>query len=355
MKKSILTYFIFASIALSVQAQYGLTSDLFFNRQPSTRSEAMGKAYASIDGDLSTQYYNPAGISTIKGFEFQSSFATPRYTDKKGKYLFFSLGYNINQYLTIALSQNHFTKGEKFYLTDDNGDILADFTPFTSNTSLSLASQPIKNLFIGCNLNIMQLNVLDEINKAPYFDIGVIKKLLVFQNSSSNHSCNFGASIVNFTSARIKYFQDYKQKIPTLVRIGTSYRLNINKNILIENLETFEFLYQIDYQNQLNFDYNSAIRTGAEFSFLEILALRVGYYYEKVDDYGFSDFNKSIFTTLTYGIGIQLPLYKLRKLPFNIKLNYTNLPQENYTTRPSEYKNFTSFSLQINWILSSDK
>ena len=39
--------------------------DMFFGRLPNARAEAMGKAYASIDGDISSVFFNPAGTATI--------------------------------------------------------------------------------------------------------------------------------------------------------------------------------------------------------------------------------------------------------------------------------------------------
>ena len=90
--------------------------EMFFGRLPNARAEAMGKAYASIDGDISTVFFNPAGTATIKGLEVNASFASPYYLLPELKFNYFGLAYHFNKYLTIVLSRNQNNYGMMYLI-----------------------------------------------------------------------------------------------------------------------------------------------------------------------------------------------------------------------------------------------
>ena len=340
------------------QYKYYFLKEHFFGRQPSARAEAMGRSYASVDGDLTTASFNPAGVATIKGLEISGSYASPYYLLKKAKYDFVSVGYKIKDYLIIGLNRNHFTFGEKINYTDINGNILGTYTPYETNYCLTIASQPIKNLFLGLNTNYFIWQPLDKQTTALHFDFGAIKKFQFAQNETSGHSVNLGASIVNFNYGKI--ILDYNgnkipEDLPVIARLGANYQINLDKHLLIDTLNTFKFLIQGEYQDVLNCKYESAIRTGCEIMLLEILSIRAGYYKEIEDDYGHSSVNYGQISAITYGFGLQIPLCKLTKIPLNINLDYTSLPQPNYSTVYPRMDNFTTYNLRLNWIFKNKK
>jgi hypothetical protein len=340
------------------QYQYYFLKEHFFGRQPSARAEAMGRSYVSVDGDLTTSCFNPAGSATIKGLEIDGFYASPYYLLKKAKYDFISAGYKIKDYLIIGLNRNHFSFGEKIYYTDINGNVLGSYDMYESNYCLTLSSQPIKNLFFGLNTNYFIWNPLDKKASTVHFDFGVIKKIQLSQKETSGHSVNLGASIVNFNYAKITL--DYNgnkttNDLPVIARLGANYQFYLNKHLLIDTLKTFKFLIQGEYQDVLNYKYESAIRTGGEIMLLEILSIRAGYYKEIEYDYGYPSVNYGQISALTYGFGLQIPLYKLTKIPLNINLDYTSLPQPSYTTAYPRMDNFTTYNLRLNWIFKDKK
>jgi hypothetical protein len=355
MKKVLLILFFAIPLFSFGQYQDGFMQEFYFGRQPSARAEALGKGYSSIDGDLATIFYNPAGTATLKGAEINTSFASPYYFLEKAKYNFISAGYNVNPYLTIGISRNHYTMGEEVYLSDDMGNpISKGYAPTTSLYSLNISSQPIKNLFIGLNSNYLLWKLFDESANSIYFDFGVIKKFEFAQKTTLNHTINIGASIKNLNYAKIKWDlngNEFEADLPVITRYGVNYQIQLNKNWISESLNTFGLLVQADYQYLLNSDYHNGYNTGLELMFLEILSVRVGYYQESQDDYDSPALNANELSEFTYGLGLQIPLDKLTKIPLKINFDYASLPQPSFTKSQPSFENFSTYTLRVNYLL----
>jgi hypothetical protein len=342
---------IFLPFISSGQYDNGLLDHTFFNRLPSARAEAMGKAYCSVDGDLNTAFFNPAGIATIKGFEFNLNYAKPFYMWEEAIFSFSSIGYSINKYLILSAGRHYFSSNEPL-LTFDTNDNMATFIPYNVNYNLTVASQPIKNLFLGININLYSWYFDHETKPYTlYFDFGAIKKF-EFQNSPLfKHSVNIGTSITNFSFSRLNYNlfdKDYSDQLPVITRFGANYQLTIDKHWLSDSLKTFKILAQAEYQLLLNSEDHSGIRTGAEIVLFDILSIRGGYFNTK---YKISQNNYNLVNDFTYGFGLQLPLNKLTKIPLLISYDYTSLPQITNPNPVFDVGNYTSNNFKINWII----
>lgn len=357
MKKSIVILVLLIPLLSFGQYKDGFLQESFFGRQPSARAEALGKGYSSIDGDLATIFYNPAGTATIQGIELNTSLASPYYHFNKAKYSFISAGYNINKYLTIGISRNHYTTKQEITLTDSLGPIATGTSLTSSLYTLNFSSQPIKNLFIGVNTNYLIWKPVDKSANSLYFDFGIIKKFKFGQKTTTNHTINIGASITNLNFAKTKLdFHGYKSEssLPVVTRFGTNYQLFLNKKWVFDTLTTFRFLFQADYQLLLNSDYNNGFHTGAEIMFLEILSLRIGYYKEYEYDFDNPSANENEISEITYGLGLQVPLNKLTKIPLSINFDYTSLPQPSYSKTQTNWENFSTYTIGINWIMKKN-
>ncbi len=131
-----------------VTAQYkGFLYESFFARQPGARAEAMGKAYTSIDGDLTTVFFNPAGISSLKGIELNASYTPPPFYLTEAYYTYFAAGVKVNDYLRLSFSQFQFNLGET--------NLMQSARVYTRNNTLTIGSEPIKNLYLGLNANLL--------------------------------------------------------------------------------------------------------------------------------------------------------------------------------------------------------
>ncbi|MGE3824579.1 MAG: hypothetical protein AB7G44_10155 [Bacteroidia bacterium] len=145
------------------QYKYYFLKENFFGRQQNARAEAMGRSYTSIDGDLTTIYFNPAGAATIKGVETNGSYTPPPFYLTEGYYWYFSAGLNLslrNMFkksgwtplptgpgpsIQIAVSKFRFDFG-KTEIQNVNKK------PYSERNTLTVSSEPIKNLLIGLNL-----------------------------------------------------------------------------------------------------------------------------------------------------------------------------------------------------------
>ncbi|MBK7966165.1 MAG: hypothetical protein IPK10_13380 [Bacteroidetes bacterium] len=355
MKKLLLLIILMLPLSSFGQYRYYFLKEYFFSRQNSARAEAMGKGYVSIDGDLASTYFNPAGIATLKGIELNGSSASPFYSANKARYTYLSAGYHINKYLSVALSRNHFIYGDNIF-TDQNGNPLNIDEPYDENYCLSLASEPIKNLLIGLNANHFIWQPTDKKLTTQFYDFGIIKKFSLPSKNLFNRSFSIGASVVNLNNARITYYESQiknKNSLPVITRYGFNYQMSLENKVLIDTLTTFKILVQGEVQDLLNSKYESALRTGMEIQLLEILSLRMGYYKEFVYDYDFPEVNYDQISSFTYGFGVQAPIHKLTKLPLLINFDFTSLPQPPYSQNNFSFRNFETYSLRINWLIGN--
>jgi hypothetical protein len=346
------TLFIFLLPTL-VFGQYksGFLTENFFGRLPSARAEAMGQSYVSIDGDLTSIYFNPAGISTIKGLELNGSYTPPTFYLANGGFTsFFAAGCRINKYLQVAVSRFRFDWG--------NTPISNTITePYSERNVLTISSQPIKNFYLGLNTNyfVWQSGVTNAATSI-FFDFGAIKKFQFLQKASSGHSFSIGTSITNLNYSTITLNWNGRAStsdLPVITRYGANYSFTLDKHLIVDTLKTLVFLMTGDYQKLLNSDYRSAYRFGGELMLFEIFSFRAGYYNEKVYDYGYPSANNNQITSFTYGFGLQLPVYKLTKIPLNINFDYTSLPQPSYSKINTTWTNFTTYSVRLNWIFKT--
>jgi hypothetical protein len=356
----ITVFFILILPAISF-AQYDGAFDLsFFNRLPSARAEAMGRGYVSVDGDMAGVFFNPASIATLNGLAVNGSFSSPYYLLENARYSFFSAGYGINKYLSAGMSRNHFDYGENLFLTDMDGTILDSTKPFYTIYSLTLSSQPINNLYIGFNTNYYQeeFHPTVRVSSTVYFDFGAIKKFNLRQHKYYAHSFSAGVSIINFNLAKVKYETDYtdvqhEKKLPVITRYGANYAFALDQYLLFDTLKIVEALFQLDYKMLLNSKFRSGIHTGAEILIHEMLAIRAGYYKEKIDNLGWPESNEDKLSAFTYGFGVQFPLHKITRIPLHIKFDYTSLPQVSHSKIHTDWDNFRTYTFSLNWVMRS--
>ena len=312
----------------------------------------LGKYQFNSDIQMYKLKYVPILVGIGVGLEIYSSFASPCYLLRKASYNFVGVGCEINNYLAAGLTRRHFNYGE-YALTEDIHGNAIYITPYESNYCLTLSAQVIKDLFIGLNSNILLVQLTDKVSRTIYFDAGTIKEFILTNNAVSRHLIYVGASITNFSYSKVRFtsFQGESiNNLPVIIRYGANYQFSYKNPRLNDSLKTIKSLVQVEYNDVINSSYLSSIHLGVELTIFEIYAFRAGYYMEREYDYGLQANNNSEISSFTYGFGIQLPLYKLTKLPLNIKLDLTSLPQPSYSKTFTNWDNFTTTAVQINWI-----
>ena len=343
----------------------GVFPEFFLGRQPSARAEAMGRGLSAVTGDPLSYYYNPAGMASLKGLNLSGSFASPYYFYEEAKYNFFSASYKIDKYGTIGLSRDYFDYGydNEFVITDEYGNVIGTETydPELTCYRLTLSSEVIKDLFVGANLNFLhsggnrELTVGNEIgggnNDVFYFDLGAIKSFNI-ESKKLDHKFNIGTSLMNATFAEYSFSDaDQGDPLPVIFRIGAAYNLSVDDKNISKKLKSYNVVANIEYEDLFNSKYYSGFHGGLEFTFLEIVALRAGYYTQDLNDQRTSE-NKNKLSEFTYGFGLNIPVRQLTdsKTPLEVKFDYINLKQPSFTNEFDEWDNFHVYTITLNWI-----
>lgn len=357
---------ILVSIPYQCLADYNKSFDrLFFGRQPSARGEALGRGLVAVGADVYSVFYNPAGLGGIKGLAIAGALAGPYYSYENAQYDYFSLSLKAGSKGAIAFSRYHFNDGEPIsILVETNHPTYQSGSTTVKQDDyqyiLSFATEVLNKLFIGINLDIIQQKVTEKrINNNRIitdthkkednlaFDIGLIKTFTLQKNNDIEHQFNVGFSLFNALN-----LPDWGyEHLPVIFRFGAAYYFSLNKNFLTHYSKTAELLLHIEYQNLFNYQYRTAYRIGAEFSLLEIMALRLGYFRENQNDFGFPEVNKPILSDITYGFGIQIPLKNFtdRQIPLTAKFDFTNQKQPSSNNIFDDWENFSVYNLTVAW------
>lgn len=355
------------------QTYNGALSEFFLGRQASARAESMGRGMSAVTGDALSFYYNPAGTASTKGLNLFGSFAQPYYYLEDAKYNFFGASYSIEKYGTAGLSRDYFDYGYEngIIITDEFGNYVRtdNFDPDITGYRLNYSIEAVKDLFVGANLNLLQLNLSDETftvgqeqgsgsSDVFYLDLGVIR---TFSKDKKNfhHKFNLGTSVTNVNFAEYSFVDgDQGDPIPVVFRIGGSYDLAVENKSLSAKLMPYKLLVNIEYEDLLNSAYYGGFHTGLEFTLFEILSLRGGYYTRKnaetvwdttTNRLKFTEFDVSEFT---YGLGLNIPIRQLTKskTPLELKVDYVNLKQPAISDRKDDWDNFNVLTFTLNWI-----
>ena len=328
----------------------GFTENIMMGRMPNARFEAMGKTAVASNGYLYAGLINPACIGNIDRVTINYSI------DPKSFYLisednwsskYFGIGSNYDKFsFSFDIYKKNFGKS---YFTDETGPEVID----TKNNVLNLynfniAYNLMQNLYIGTSLRIVNFDLflLDK-NTGYHLDFGVLKTIILYNNSRIKDDLNLGISIANFTNNKI--VPDIDEHAPLNLRFGLSNTTTMSDGIIdkcILNAEIGKIL------NSLHEEDDSRYQVGLEVTLLKILMIRGGYYYTEVYDYGHPESNKDHLSEFTYGYGISLPLKNLFKstfLPDKLIFDFTKLEQPNYSKNNYDFDDFYNYSITINW------
>jgi hypothetical protein len=208
----------------------------------------------------------------------------------------------------------------------------------------------VKDLLVGINISTLQYDFGTERGRstndgeAHWADVGLLKYFTLGRTQASGHWFRLGGSLSNLTYSGVDVLGT-TEDLPVALRLGAAYEMGWWGLTWKQGLRTVETVLHVEYQDILNYAHQTAVRVGGEVRLVEILALRLGYYRETVDDYDQADNRDSIENT-TYGFGIHLPLYKITggNLPLRMGLDYANMKQAEYT-RDGDTDDFTTLTL----------
>lgn len=321
--------------SLLIFAPVFANSQNVYSVSPSAKVLGLGGAATSIDGDISTIYCNPAGLSHLKGLDmYYANYSTKLFNQKLDNN-FFGFAYSFNKKWSFGLTFQE-GKNNPFYLNTTN-------TFFTIKGSYKLK----RNFSIGMNLNLSNKNSSKKISKES-FDIGILKKIPIRKTETFTDYLNLGFSVKNVNPIQLLMYSfkpsqssNRYGEIYLINNLGISYQFEIDKKIIYKNLKTFTGIILLDSRFYLSEEKETSnFYCGTELNFMEIITQRFGYSNQENVNY------------FSYGAGIHLPFSKLFNVPIDLNLDYgiSTLTIPNNIVN----SNLNNFSLRLNWFINQN-
>ncbi|MFZ0392022.1 MAG: hypothetical protein WAN36_16295 [Calditrichia bacterium] len=331
----------------------------FFGRQPSARSEAMGRTMVASNDGAFTAFYNPAATYMNKGLNVAFSHGGPFYLLDNARYLFGGATYNTGKWGTVGLHYHRFSWGDELIIsTAASPQGYESFKPFLQMLALNYAIEIYNGFAMGINLNWFSDHYFKKNQDSFPVDAGVFKRFQIRKTANSDQTLNFGFNAQNIFSSNINYKAltigtqklNFKEALPVILSGGASYNFSFLKQDFLPDLFVIGITLQGEYQNVLNYGYRTGYHFGSEFSLFELFAVRLGYYSFNNRTSPESNSKKRV-SDLTYGFGMNLPFNHMFRsnIPFTVSFDFTSLQQPTYITNYDNWENFTVFSLNMEW------
>lgn len=363
--------FLFTTIILllisQLQAQYisGFQQEYFYGNLPSAKTEAMGMADAAIGGTVASTFFNAAGLGGVNSQEIYLSNSAPFYVLRNSSYWYAGYARRIIPRVILAFSVNNFGTGETIFDVDFGDQFYPITKGLTSNYALSVAGTPVKGLYVGFNFNFFRWKLFTDVKAANAFllDGGLLYKLNLPEMNNLRHHAQFGVGVNNFTFSKINYEapdgNTATNDFPVIGRFAAAYFLGTDVTLPAAGTGPLDFTFTVEYQTNFNSDYFNTFSVGLESMIWKVLALRLGYFTQSLDDLGNDEVNRNKIHDFTYGFGAIIPLYKLTsdKIPLSIHLDYLSLKPPSMrkdqtlkvtTGRPP---NMRTFNMRVVWTL----
>lgn len=312
MRKSIgITIVLFAALgtlsatALSENQKLAQTGMKFLNVGAGGQQTAMGEAVTSLEGSSVSMFYNPAGMARLSSLydinlgqtrwiaDINHNFASVAISPAQGDYGVFGFTLQFVDYGDLQ---------ETMRASNEQGFYdLGTFRPTASAIGIGYARALSDRFSVGGNVKFVTQNLGDaatsidalgdplkskSTKEVLVFDIGMLYR-------TGFKSLNFGVAVRNF-SQEVRYEREGFQ-LPLIFKIG----LSMNALDLTDmDRQMHSLILSVDATHPR--DYPEQVNVGAEYLFMQILAVRGGYMSNN-DEHG-----------LTYGVGLQKTLGDIR-------------------------------------------
>jgi hypothetical protein len=315
----------------------GVMSEFFFGREPSARAAALGRGYVAIGSDGCAGFYNPAALSSAGGPSVCFSRSERYYLLDDAVFTFGYLSVPLGQYGTVGIGEYHFDCGE-----ESAGCSLSDI-------ALAYSLGLTNDLCAGLSVEHVRQEVVEPHTSTFTGGLGALWSRQLVDGSPLSQRASLAASISNLTYSGLD-FGDGDQDLPVSMRVGAAYALSWSPGSGRPLLTPLEAIVHVEYLNVLNSDFWGGLRVGAELQILEILAVRIGHYGEKADDYGHES-NKDTISQTTYGFGIQVPAKKINsRIPVTARFDFVSLDQPSFVKHAEPEEKYQLYTFSLQWV-----
>lgn len=342
---------------------------IFYGQPTSARAAAMGLTTITLGG-IENVGYNPASIGLEQNIaNVYFNYATGDQINVGSKYGFFGASYKLSEKLALGFGWQRWVEKDSPWST-----IIGSFNENVDKSSqlmytLAGAYEVIPNLQIGLSGNFLVDKSVDDYvtNKTFIVTLGAIYDMdvnWIKANNLENQRIRFAGSFLNLTMKnRIEQtYEDYLnyRDLPIHLNLGTSYHASLpfNPDFLQSGQffsaapKTVDLSLHLQFREVLkgpektvkntNHENNTSFGIGTEALFMKMIALRLGYYFEKrpkMQKYDGGFWATTDKKGLTFGYGVKLPVNKLtdNKIPLDADLDFVTfrvlneLNTKNYT------------------------
>ncbi|GAB4368888.1 MAG: hypothetical protein Kow0042_10290 [Calditrichia bacterium] len=196
------------------------------------RAQGMGGAFTAVSGDVTSAYYNPAGLSQMKNT--QISFMHTQQLISSVNYDFLAFGRRQNEKRVWAVSLirlgiDNIKDSRKAQVVSQNDpnnwridwDKVETFNAADYIFTLSVAQQWKPGWTLGGNLKIIRRDLADYSANGIGFDLGIFKH--------SPKGLLLGAALRNATTTLIAWDTGEKELVKPALYLGGSYSFQIDK------------------------------------------------------------------------------------------------------------------------------
>lgn len=314
-------------------------AELYFGRQPSARSEALGKCGAGLSQGVYASSDNPGLLSFESHSQLGLSKSSPYYELDDSRFTYVGALYKKPGYGTFGISSYYY---HCYYPLTEVEDKQTAYT-------LSYAFLLFPDFSIGVNLNWMRDQVSSpithrDVNAFPV-DVGLVKTFADSQGQVPDwlKETQIGVSVLNVLASEIGDDQ-YKYPLPVVAKGGGSARLALS-----QLPDWLSVLMTAEYQHVLNSKVHRCYKFGSEITVSHWLSVRLGYYKESVDHYNNTLYRKYI-EDVTYGLGVKIPFNQwTQSIPLEIQLDLVHLNQPSFNYFEPGAGDFTGVNVMFSW------
>ncbi len=262
------------------------------------RAQGMGGAFTAISGDVTSVYYNPSGIFSLKGQ--QISFMHTQQMISSVNYDFLAYGRpqgenRVFAFSLIRLGVDNIKDSRKaiIYAQNNPDEWRIDWDKITSfNASdyiftFSMAQQWKRGWVWGGSLRFIRRNLAEHHANGLGMDVGVQKRF--------RENLWFGANLRNATTTLVAWDTGEKELVKPALYLGGAYLLQINR-INSEFLPVADVILRAENRRESALSHLGAfsadVAVGMEYRYRRVLFLRSG-----MDE----------IQRLNLGVGIQIP------------------------------------------------
>lgn len=327
-------------------------NEVFLGRLGNAKSEAMGRITSVLDLNGNTFQTNPTNLLNTKTLNVFFGSTNPYYLLYDAKSTFSSISFRKGNH-AFGVNTYKFSYGEQA-ATDVYGNNIKKIYPNKQIYTFGYAGK-YYGLEMGLNYNLF----IDDFDyKTPgrekqyfgqFFNFGLTKKVTQLSTENYFDQLIFAASILNGFANDFEIMTS-KVEFPQIAKYGISNKFYYYNKDFSDQRYLLGFTAAFEFQDNLNYDFDTAYKCGFELSILDLLFLRSGYYYRTKNDHGYDE-NKDHIKDFTYGIGLKVDMNPIVKFncPLTINCNYTSLKQPSTSNYNSRWSNFKIFNFSLNY------